>query len=349
MRKITAHLKKPGTWEAKGIHPGTNRRKSYYASTKELAEKLAHNSYETPTSNTLYDFYAHAYLPTIVKRAYGTKKHIGWLMDKHVLPAFGDKELSEITRKDVQAFFNASTLSANTLPSVKAYFSAVMSLAVLDEVIDKNPVSSVRLPDTTKVEKTALNLVQLRTLIENSPPSLKPAVILTGCCGLRIGEALGVTRAAIDKDGILTVSQQVQQRKGGPVVVPQLKTPESYRRIPLPSGLRSALLVSDSLWVCNDGASFAKPVTVAWQLKELCPKIGIPVVSPHELRHTFVTLIERVLEAPRPVVRSLIGHADKDMTDSYSHTQIAQQRKWMERLWLQVSTASTTKVRQTGS
>ncbi len=63
----------------------------------------------------------------------------------------------------------------------------------------------------------------------------------------------------------------------------------------------------------------------------------MPVVTPHELRHTFISLVDSEIEAPRTVVMSLVGHSPKSTTDGYSHVKNEQKLLWMEILWDRVS------------
>lgn len=266
-------------------------------------------------------------------------------MDRHIAPELGHRDLRELKRGELQLFFNGlgRELKASSVAKVKIVLGGIFRLAMADEVIQSNPVEFVRLPEQDRVEKTVLSLEDLRKLIECAGPLCKPFVLLAGCAGLRLGEAVGVTRTAISKDRVLTVRQQVQQLKGGCTVSQKLKTEHSYREIPLPKDLYDALLGCgqvSGIWVCSDSkGGYVKPKNITRELKAACLKAEVPVLSPHELRHTFISLMDNEIEAPRTVVMALAGHSPQSTTDGYSHVKREQKLRWMERLWDQVSTA----------
>ncbi|MBX3112763.1 MAG: site-specific integrase [Fimbriimonadaceae bacterium] len=284
-------------------------------------------------------------MPTVKHRIQNWQNQIAWSMDKYVLPEFGHRDIRELKRAEFQMFFNkiSAELKASSVEKVKIVTSGVMRLAVADEVITVNPVTFVRIARKDPVEKTALTFQELHQLLDASGALIKPFVILAGCLGLRLGEAVGVTRGAISRSRVLSVRQQVQQLKGGCTISNKLKTDHSRREIPLPEPLYNALMscgqVSD-VWVCSDTlGGFVKPKNITRELKAACVTAGVPVVSPHELRHTFISLMDNEVEAPRTVVMALAGHVAQSTTDGYSHVKNEQKLRWVEKLWDQVSTA----------
>lgn len=339
---------RPGTWAAKGVDPTTLQRKTYYGKSPEVAAEKAARSFGIQTDNTLFSFYSTVYLPAVKHRSANWLNQIGWVMDKYVLPDFGERDIRVIKRPELLIFFNkvGRSLKASTVARMKIVLSGVFRLAMADEVIVTNPVQFVRLPEPDRVVKTALTFEELNRLITTAQPLAKPFVILAGGCGLRLGEAVGVTRKAISKAGVLTVSQQVQQMKRGCVISPKLKTEHSYRDVPLPEPLREMLhsceQVSD-IWICSDSkGGYVKPKNITRELRIACERAEVPVVSPHELRHTFISLMDNEVEAPRTVVMALAGHAPQSTTDGYSHVKMEQKLRWMERYWERLTSVETT-------
>lgn len=321
-------------WEAKGVGP-TGQRKSFYGSTPQEASDRAFASFPQDIDpNTLYGFYASAYLPTIIHRSPAWKSMVGWAMDTYIIPTFGDKPLRDLNRSELQAFFNKIELKPSSTGKVRTILSCVLKLAVDDELLLRNPAASIRLPSAEKPNKRALSVDELGTLIDSSPPTVRPLVILAGVCGLRLGEALGLTWSAIDKTG-LHVRQQVRKAKGGPVVLLSLKTRESNRIIPIPDEVKVMLRCGQAsdVWVCSDQlGGYMSPDAINKELAKACTLAGVPRVTPHELRHTFVSLMENEIEAPRSVVGEIVGHASEGITGLYSHARMEQKRKWLRKL-----------------
>lgn len=63
-----------------------------------------------------------------------------------------------------------------------------------------------------------------------------------------------------------------------------------------------------------------QPVHASWLLKDcraLCRDAGVPVLTPHGLRHAAVTML-RHLGVDPTVVQQLAGHATLTVTDGYT-------------------------------
>lgn len=333
---------RPGLWAAKGVDPITLRRKNYFGKSEAEASRKAAESFGVTDDFSLISFYSNVYLPTVKHRSENWLSQIGWAMDKHILPEFGHRDIRQLKRPELQVHFNklGKDLKASSASKVKIVMSGILRLAMADELIMSNPLTFVRLPAKDRVHKTALTFFELQSLLGASGPLIKPFVILAACAGLRLGEAVGVTHGAISKDRVLSVKQQVQQMKGRCDVSQTLKTGNSFRDIPLPAEFYEALLgcgqVSD-IWVCSDSkGGYVRPKNITRELAIACEAAKVPLVSPHELRHTFISLMDNEVEAPRTVVMALAGHAAQSTTDGYSHVKNEQKLRWMERFWYQL-------------
>ncbi|MHB8637441.1 MAG: tyrosine-type recombinase/integrase [Fimbriimonadaceae bacterium] len=346
---------RPGLWAAKGVDPTTLQRKNYFGSSAAEATRKAVASFGTSSDRTLFGFYSAVYLPTVRHRSQGWQDQIGWAMDRYILPVLGERDIRELKRAELQVFFNGLTrkLQASSMKRVKIVLSGILRLALADEILTTNPASFVRLPEPEPVKKTALTFEELNALLNASGPLIKPFVILAGCAGLRLGEAVGVTRGAITREGVLSVRQQVQQLKGCCKTSSKLKTDNSRRDIPMPPAMLEVLLTCDQvsdIWVCSDSkGGYVRPKNITRELKAACLLARVPVVSPHELRHTFISLMDNEIEAPRTVVMALAGHAAQTTTDGYSHVKSEQKLRWMERFWNQASTICSPEIWATNS
>lgn len=361
MKAITASQRKSGTWEAKGIDLLTGRRKSFYGKSREEAEAKALQTLSLKDDSTLRGFYFNCFVPTIAFKSKGWQDQIAYVMESLVLPRFGNIELKEITRHNAQmAFHQWASLKTEkgrprftkeTLNRVKIVFSCVMNLAEADDLILKNPLKRITVSGARSKPKVALSAEELWKLYEASDSLSKPVVLLAGFCSLRIGECCGVIRSAIDSVGVLHVRQQVLQYDGGCTISQTLKTEQSNRMIPLPDAVREALLnagqVSD-VYVCSDTkGGYITPNNATRSLKAACKRAGVPIIGPHALRHTFISLLENELECPQSIVAELSGKAKQGNTANYSHARMEQKRKWMQKLWDRASEAAKT-AEQTG-
>lgn len=89
-----------------------------------------------------------------------------------------------------------------------------------------------------------------------------------------------------------------------------------------------------AVYVCSDGkGGYLTPNNAARLLKAECARLDLPVISPHELRHAFITILEDDLEAPQPVVCALTGKSYKGQTADYLHHRMTSKEKWMSKYW----------------
>lgn len=298
--------------------------------------------------STLYGFYAMVYLPTVAHTSKAWLSQIGWAMDKYVIPEFGDRKIGDISRAELQGFFNRLKMETSSKRRIKIVLGCVFNLAEDDEIC-KSPVRRVRLPMDRKPDKTALTFEQLWTLLENAQPRAIPVILLGGFCGLRIGEICGSSRADFSKN-VFRLRWQVRQEKGGCERTNELKTPQSERDIPLPPVLMERLFnagqVSGIYLASDSKGGYLTPNNATRELAEACKRaeLGkwegekfIPLVSPHELRHTFISLMENELEAPPRIVACLAGRKYNGPNAGYSHTHETQLLRWMTRYWEQAS------------
>lgn len=140
-------------------------------------------------------------------------------MRLHIIPYFGDKPLRAITTAEIRAFvvFLEASLSPQYARGILALLSGVLETAVEDRRIARNPMRSrsVKLPKAAKVKREAWPLqaaIQVRDAISER---YRITVVLGLGCGLRQGEAFGVSPDGIDYErGLLHVRRQVQALKG---------------------------------------------------------------------------------------------------------------------------------------
>lgn len=336
-------------YEAKGIDPETGKRKSYYDKDPEKASKKAAKSLgllDYLPDSTLHGIYVTSYWPSVRPRSYNWREQIRWAYDGFIGPKWGGYDLADLKRNDIQNWFNdlIGKLENSSLRKIRIVMSCIINHAMDDDdcQISRNPCARIKLPAVEDPEKTALTPRELRKLIECAQGREIPIVLL-GAMGLRKGEICGVQADRIQK-GDLVVNQQVQYEKGlGFFLTPKLKTPQSKRTIPLPQDFKERLVnagqVSDIFIASDSLGGFVTPKNVDRELASAVGRAGIPRISPHELRHTFITILENELEAPDTIVAKLAGRAKKGLNAGYSHSTLILLRKWTEKYWDHVMNA----------
>src|SRR6202007_1853629 len=145
------------------------------------------------TLSDLVDRWRATIVPTI-KRT--TATYYGNTLRAHIIPAFGEKQISAITRFDVESFLaeRAQKYCRNTLRGMRASLGRVMSWAVQCDWLEKNPCSGVKLPHSgERIERTILTPAQVSDIAKKLREPYGTLVLFVVVTGLVIGVVV-VTR-----------------------------------------------------------------------------------------------------------------------------------------------------------
>jgi integrase len=178
-------------------------------------------------------------------RGENTKLRNAYLFEKHVIPWFGNRELTSINRHLVQSWIHemwrdGEGLSADTVRRTYQIFHRIMEAAVEDFDL-KDPCRRVWLPPTERKDPDALTLEQVYALasaFDTFEPRYRLYPLLGAFTGLRPGELAAVRVADFDflrTIPTLTVGQELIDA-GGYLRFKsvQLKTRASKATINLP-------------------------------------------------------------------------------------------------------------------
>jgi integrase len=207
--------------------------------------------------------------------------------------------------------------------------------------IAHNPCDLVPLPEWEPRPTVIWEPEELaRFLGHAEPDSLGVLFRVLALCGLRRGEVIGLRWADLDLDaGTLRVEQQLVWRGREPVVE-RPKTRKSRREVGLDAGTVAALrahkvqqakdrLLAGSAWedhdlvFCREDGSPVPPWEVGNRFKELCRAAQVPVIRLHDLRHTYVSLLDEA-GVDVKVASELVGHSSTRITaEVYTHVRRA--------------------------
>lgn len=225
----------------------------------------------------------------------------------------GIDQLQEIIDRDEELGLSKSSITNDNL-LIKALFAFAMER----DYITKDYSSFMKLPRDTgpKHEKGTFTDIQLKKLEALAADGLPWADTILILCytGYRISELLSRTRFNYDAEE--------NALKGG------LKTASGRARIiPVHPKIKPYLMNwlakgGETIICSKDGAA----ITSAWYRKHafapIVQMLGAPQATPHWCRHTFAT---RLHEAGVPDLeqKRLLGHADSNVTEHYTHENIA--------------------------
>lgn len=255
-------------------------------------------------------------------------------IDKYLIPYFGKAHLKDIQQIDIQKYFNTvrsetgEPLAKSTLDKHKLILKSMFDAAIDNDLCFKNPVKNIKFQHVSdKAEKKVWTKEQAEKAEKYARYCLQLDIVLYLNTGLRRSELLGLKWEDIDFEGnTLHVQRAVVQTKGK-IVIDKPKTATSDRIVPFSADFGKYLkkFQSDNEYVMgNDG--IMSPGTYAKQFRKFMDKLsketGVPVLTPHELRHTYGTL-KRAEGVDIYTIQKVMGHADISITaDIYVHNDI---------------------------
>lgn len=252
----------------------------------------------------------------------------------HVYPVIGSRPIAAIRPSEIQALVSqlSNTLSPSTIAVVYGRIVAVFRSAVRDRAIGWSPCVDIRLP-SVKSASTVSEVLTTRHVfaLADAVPKRYRAVILAGAgLGLRPGELFGlpVDRVEFLKRRV-RVEQQLVRIRGTGVVVGPLKTPTSYRTVPLPEHVARAIATHIEtfgphpqlgLVFTNERGAPIQQFPFSTMFTTARTKARLPDwATPHDLRHFYASMLIRS-GASVKAVQVRLGHSSAKTTlDVYGH------------------------------
>lgn len=285
----------------------------------------------------------------------------------YIRPALGKYKLLSLTPSVMQGFINDlfdRGLSRNTISSLKGILSGSLSYAVEPlHLLLVSPMGGVKMPSSRATPKTpesrhphsVIAPEKMERILSRFPEGTSSHIplLLGYYCGLRLGEAYGLTWGDVDFDhNTIRIQRQVQMsddKKHWMFTPPKY---ESYRTI------KMSRLVRDTLWrrwnlllECQDtygefyhqitvdpqgrldtgtgapvhmvnireNGTYIQPRTMTDTSRIIHTELEIPEFTYHSLRHTHATQLIAAGAHPK-AVQERLGHKNLSITlDIYAH------------------------------
>ena len=262
------------------------------------------------------------------------------ILRKHVLPVFGHKRVTEITRGMVKDFLLMKVnqgYAASTVTHMKNVISGVLNRAVDDEVIPANPahrLGKFLKPKDRRATMDPLAADELNTLLDTMEayyPEHYPLVLLLARTGLRIGEALALQWGDIDFKGrFINVNKslvrgRVSTTKSGKSrkVDMSLQLTDTLKRHKVNEKKKGLVLglgdAPEFVFTDAKGRPINKDIWRRGVFNKALERAGLRRVRIHDLRHTYATL--RIAKGDNIAdVSNQLGHHSVKLTlDVYYH------------------------------
>jgi integrase len=349
----TIYQRSDGLWVAQVTLPGGRRKSKYGKTQREVKSwllkqrQLISNGVFVDDQKISFGDFVYQWFDDIAKprlKPASIKSHES-IIRNHIIPTIGSIRLSQLSPAILQSLYSQKLkegLSNRTVKYIHTIVHQSLDQALKWDLVARNVSDAV---DTPKVKKTLvepLSQAQVQRLLEVlKDDRLYAFYVLCLGCGLRRGEALGLTWDSVDlNEGILYVKQIIQHIVGQGLVVSEPKSEKSKRVVAMPSFVKHALIdhrnkqtiESDYVFCTSVGTPFY-PRNVVRHFNNVLKKAGLPSsIRLHDLRHTFVSFMLSQ-NVPPTDVQVIAGHASfKTTMDIYAHLMPGAQREAAEKM-----------------
>lgn len=286
---------------------------------------------------------------TVEKYRYDIDAQLKRVLGQQRLATFGPLQVQRVVRD-----LEAAGLAPGTVRTLYGILRAAFKQAVIWGLIQRDPTVGITLPRQTATTAVVWSPEEVRSfLVAARADDLFVLWLLAVTTGMRRGELLGLTWAAVDLDvAVITVERALVPNvrgNGGGYMETTPKTRRGHRRIGISADLVAELrrhhtrqlerklrnrprwIDTDWVFTTDTGASLTEHILRS-RFDKLIAAAGVPRLRFHDLRHTAATLMLQSGEHPR-VVSERLGHATVAMTlDRYTHVDQAMQIAAAERL-----------------
>lgn len=250
-------------------------------------------------------------------------------LDKHILPAFGDRAVGSIRRVDVQEWVGELELAPTTVATVFRVLAGVLSHAVEERMIVASPARKIALPEAAGESQLVVPITsaQVHELAAAMPPRYRALVLFAASTGLRQGECLGLLTSRVDLAArTVRVDQQMVTPSAGEPYLGPPKTKASHRVVPIGEwtvGLLEQHLaefppVDGRVWSDSRGWPVRRQ-RIAEAFSAAVESCGLVDVTFHDLRHHYASLLIAAGTSVK-TVQVLLGHSSAVETlNTYAH------------------------------
>lgn len=284
-----------------------------------------------------FDHYANLYLKFKEKELKNsTFEKYKSIIELRLLPFFNDTPINEIKVSDIKLWLlNVDDVGGKSKRIYLSVIKGIFDEAFYDEIIEKNPVSKIRLPKLTRpvihpFTPDEVNSILLSAEMNNYKNYLNIAFFT----GMRSGEIIGLKKEDIDlKNKILKV-RRTRSRFGET----SPKTRGSLRDIPI---LDSLFPLVETLYNLHDHdylfkTQYNEPyrdtnVFVDRYWKPSLEALNLEYRRPYNTRHTYATnMLYRNLVTPVELAQ-LLGHSSTEMVFNIYVAYLDQNYKTFDR------------------
>jgi integrase len=252
------------------------------------------------------------------------------VLNRHVLPRFGAREVGSIERPEIRRLvveLSRTELSANSVRNVLNVVKGVCRHAVEAGVLRSSPAAGLAAPRGQRREMAVATDSQVAAIAALVPDEHSTLIYAAAYTGLRAGELFALRVRDVDlMRGRAHVRRAVAEVHGQLVV----GVPKSGRErtVSIPPFLRDMFAEQvASVETQSEELIFTSPAGTPLRISNFYPRVfrpaadaaGLPHLRFHDLRHTCAAFLIDSGAHPRAIMERL-GHSSITVTmDTYGH------------------------------
>lgn len=265
----------------------------------------------------------------------------------HLLPVFGDMEITNITKQMIQSFITAKAevLSPATVKKIYSILQQILEDAVDEDIILRNPARKIELPKIREKEIVPLSKDEMNAILTACYGTrLYPVIFVEYGTGLRRSEILALTWDNINfENKTLSINKRYIMIKSTPTLQYDTKTAASKLPISVPDSVIKYLQnlslsrTSEFIFPGKNGLPMDPnhfrrdfKIKVNQAIKELKKKnpnySGLENIRFHDLRHNYASQLV-ALNIHQRLIQAQMRHSDSRTTNRYSHVTMAGQKE----------------------
>ena len=334
---------------------GVLKREAQRMADDEILNRVNAVTQKPASMMTVRQFVDRWFREDVVKtKKYAGQLHYEYVLNKHVLPALGDKRLRDVTHDEVQALINLkrnSGLSSQTVIHIRNVTNRVFKYAKTKKAFyGELPTLEIEMAEKVTKEAHAMDFkdaIRLLDALHCVSFLAYTFVLLALTTSMNIAELLGLRwkRVNLSKDGIMV---GVRLLEGESIAVREncyrgvfgtVKMKSRNRDLPIPKDVipvlqrlmeSSGFREPDSLvFATEKGTPQDEKNLMRRVIKPIAVKLGMPWMGWHVFRHTHTTLADQLGMALSDR-QAQMGHSDYRMTMLYTHADMNRRRQTLD-------------------
>lgn len=261
-----------------------------------------------------------------------TRQQYRMILDNHIYPTFGDQQVDQITRDEVNAWYETLAPGKDTLRSHAYSLLRTLFTSALEDLphLARNPVHIRGAGNVTRAHRVQpASLSELETIVLALPPRYRLMALLAAWCAMRFGELTELRRGDLDLGTCRVRIRRGVVRVDGEYLVGPPKSDAGIRDVAIPPHLMThvrahldnfATPKSDALLfpATNDANTHMAPSSLYKVFYPARRAAGRDDLRWHDLRHTGAVLAAQT-GATLAELMARLGHSTPDAAMRYQH------------------------------